>query len=249
MVNYTWDGTAWVKDFDAEWYEKRICLNTATPTFTAANPLIPTFAEVQTWAANLPEKDRLNGTHLVYFIAGQGGDCDTPDYTWVLNKGSQLISLVYKREYNGRVHYLTTKGNDDQALVGYPNHPYKNFDVLLNNHPNYENGDIVHIRPGTYVSNTAIPIINREINLYLEDGVKIINNAPHFLGVNPQIYSSSNISKICIQGNGEIVHQNAGLTRLFMSPYDTEINVKIKKLTLGADSNQSWGFTALSKKS
>jgi len=76
-----------------KWYEKRICLNTATPSFTPANPLMPTLAEVQAWVtANLPEKDRLNGTHVVYFIAGQGGDCDNPDYTWVLNQGSELIT-------------------------------------------------------------------------------------------------------------------------------------------------------------
>ena len=75
------------------WYEKRICLNTATPSFTPADPLMPTYAEVQAWVtANLTIKQQLNGTHVVYFIAGQGGDCDTPDYTWVLNQGSELVT-------------------------------------------------------------------------------------------------------------------------------------------------------------
>ena len=91
--NYTFDGTDWVLDFVDEWFEKRICLNTATPTFTPSNLLMPTVAEVQAWTlANVAEKDRLNGTHVVYFIAGQGGDCENPDYTWVLNKGSELVT-------------------------------------------------------------------------------------------------------------------------------------------------------------
>ena len=91
--SYTWDGAAWIPDFQQTWAEQRICLNTATPTFTPANLLMPTVAEVQAWTlANLTEKQRLNGTHVVYFIAGQGGDCDNPDYTWVLNQGSELVT-------------------------------------------------------------------------------------------------------------------------------------------------------------
>ena len=93
VVSYTWDGAAWIPDFQQTWSEQRICLNTATPTFTPANLLMPTVAEVQAWTlANLTEKQRLNGTHVVYFIAGQGGDCDNPDYTWVLNQGSELVT-------------------------------------------------------------------------------------------------------------------------------------------------------------
>jgi hypothetical protein len=91
VVNYTWDGSVWGLDFVNDWFEKRVCLNTSG--FTAANPLMPTLLEVQTWVtANVSEKDRLNGTHVVYFIPTQGGDCDNPDYTWVLNKGSELVT-------------------------------------------------------------------------------------------------------------------------------------------------------------
>lgn len=75
------------------WYEKRICLNTAAPVFVPVDPLLPTWAEANTWAtANLSIKERTNGTHLNYFIPGEGGSCDIPDYTWVLNEGSQLVT-------------------------------------------------------------------------------------------------------------------------------------------------------------
>jgi hypothetical protein len=48
---------------------------------------------VQAWAlANLSALERINGTHVVYFIPNQGGDCDNPDYTWVFNKGSELVT-------------------------------------------------------------------------------------------------------------------------------------------------------------
>jgi hypothetical protein len=95
-VDYTWSGAAWVAGVVIDVTEQRICLNTATPVFTPANLLSPTLAEVTAWvtASTLTDVQKLNGTHLDYFIAGQGGSCDNPDYTWVLNEGSLLTTRV-----------------------------------------------------------------------------------------------------------------------------------------------------------
>jgi hypothetical protein len=95
-VDYTWNGAAWVAGVVIDVTEQRFCLNTATPVFTPANLLLPTLAEVTAWvtASTLTDVQKLNGTHLDYFIAGQGGSCDNPDYTWVLNEGSLLVTRV-----------------------------------------------------------------------------------------------------------------------------------------------------------
>ena len=66
--NYTYDGTVWVLDFADEWFEKRICLNTATPPFTPVDPNNPTITEIETWKnANLSLLDQQNGTILTYY--------------------------------------------------------------------------------------------------------------------------------------------------------------------------------------
>jgi hypothetical protein len=50
------------------WYEKRICLNTATPSFTPADPNNPTITEIEAWKnANLSLLDQQNGTILTYY--------------------------------------------------------------------------------------------------------------------------------------------------------------------------------------
>ena len=68
VVNYTWNGSAWVVDFVEQWYEQRVCLNTATPAFIPADPNNPTIAEVEAWKnANLSLLDQQNGTILTYY--------------------------------------------------------------------------------------------------------------------------------------------------------------------------------------
>lgn len=68
VVNYTWDGVNWIPKFLESWGEKRICLNTATPPFTPADPNNPTITEVEAWKnANLSLLDQQNGTILTYY--------------------------------------------------------------------------------------------------------------------------------------------------------------------------------------
>jgi len=66
--SYTWDGSAWIPDFQQTWAEQRICLNTATPTFTPLDASNPTILEVEAWKnANLSLLDQQNGTILTYY--------------------------------------------------------------------------------------------------------------------------------------------------------------------------------------
>jgi hypothetical protein len=215
-----------------------------------ADPNNPTIAEVEAWKnANLSLLDQQNGTILTYFVPGDGGSCDVPDYTWTLNKGSELITLDNKREYNGRVHYIADKGNDAQALVGYSHNPYKDFYTTLSN-ANFLNGDVAHVRKGNFISTTEIPVINKDIKVYLEEGSIIESTGGHFLGVNnlTYVYNSAETSNISVQGSGEIIHRPTSLTRMFFLPYNSDLNVKLKKLTLSAGSNQAWGISLTNRK-
>ena len=68
VANYTYDGTVWIPDFQQTWAEERICLNTATPTFTPLDASNPTILEVEVWKnANLSLLDQQNGTILTYY--------------------------------------------------------------------------------------------------------------------------------------------------------------------------------------
>ena len=68
VANYTYDGTVWIPDFQQTWAEQRICLNTATPSFTPSDPNNPTITEIETWKnANLSLLDQQNGTILTYY--------------------------------------------------------------------------------------------------------------------------------------------------------------------------------------
>jgi hypothetical protein len=114
VVSYTWDGTAWIPDFQQTWAEQRICLNTAAVAFTPADLNNPLVSEVNAWAtANLTIQQRENGTKLVYFVPGDGGSCDVPDYEWTLNKGSQLVTLSNKRVFNTKTVYVDASSGSD----------------------------------------------------------------------------------------------------------------------------------------
>lgn len=127
-----WDGTNLIFDgFQKieEWYEQRICLNTAAVAFTPADLNNPLVSEVDAWAiANLTLQQRENGTKLVYFVTGDGGSCDVPDYEWTLNKGSQLVTLSNKEEKTNAITYVDNiKGSDIIGKKQYPNFPFKTF--------------------------------------------------------------------------------------------------------------------------
>ena len=247
--NYTFDGSAWVQNFPEAWHEKRICLNTASPTFTPVDPNNPTITEVEAWKnANLSLLDQTNGTQLVYFVPGDGGSCDNPDFTWTLNKGSELITLSNKRIFNTKTVYVDAgSGSDVTGKRGYREFPFKTLNAAVNE---IETNEVLHVFPGTYNLTNVIDVLNRDINIHLENGVVLNNTAGHFLGnytwqTGP--YNVGETGSINITGYGELKHQPTSLTRLFLIPYDYSLNVRLKKLELLAGSNQAWGAMAYSK--
>lgn len=167
VVNYTWDGVNWIPKFLESWGEKRICLNTATPPFTPADPNNPTITEVEAWKnANLSLLDQQNGTILTYFVDGDGGSCDVPDYTWTLNKGSELITLDNKRVFNTKTVYVDAgSGSDITGRRGYREYPFKTLNAAIAVLQDY---DLLYVFPGDYTSSINT---NKIINIYCEDGV------------------------------------------------------------------------------
>lgn len=118
VVNYTWDGVNWIPKFLESWGEKRICLNTATPPFTPVDPNNPTITEVEAWKnANLSLLDQQNGTILTYFVPGDGGSCEDSDFIWVLNKGSELITLFKNRVKQSWVKELNLEQYSNRELL------------------------------------------------------------------------------------------------------------------------------------
>jgi hypothetical protein len=167
VVSYTWDGTTWVQDFEQTWGEQRICLNTVAPAFTPTDVNNPTVAEVDAWAiANLTIQQRENGTKLVYFVAGDGGSCDVPDYEWTLNKGSQLVTLSNKRVFNTKTVYVDAgSGSDVTGRRGYREFPFKTLNEGITA---ALEGDLLYVFPGDYIQSTPI---TKWINIHCENGV------------------------------------------------------------------------------
>lgn len=165
--NYTYDGTVWIPDFQQTWAEQRICLNTATQTFTPLDANNPTTLEVETWKnANLGLTQQTNGTILTYFVPGDGGSCDVPDFTWTLNKGSELITLVSKRVFNTKTVYVDAgSGSDITGRRGYREYPFKTLNAAIAVLQDY---DLLYVFPGDYTSSINT---NKIINIYCEDGV------------------------------------------------------------------------------
>jgi hypothetical protein len=167
VVSYTWDGTTWVQDFEQTWGEQRICLNTVAPAFTPTDVNNPTVAEVDAWAiANLTIQQRENGTKLVYFVAGDGGSCDVPDYEWTLNKGSQLVTLSNKRVFNTKTVYVDAgSGSDVTGRRGYRDFPFKTLNEGITA---ALEGDLLYVFPGDYIQTETI---TKAVNIYCENGV------------------------------------------------------------------------------
>lgn len=164
-------------------YEKRLCINTivSDPATIFADIMNPTHAEVQAWTvANVDLCEQLNGTHLVYFVDGQGGSCDDPDYIWVLNQGSALITDVHSRNYNSKILYVDPSGNNSTAKRGYPSYPYRDPWAAR---AASKSGDKIHVHAGVYTYGdigsgadfeSATPTLFKdELHYHLEDGVYI----------------------------------------------------------------------------
>ena len=226
--------------------ESKIDLNTELPLLTPLDTNNPTTAEVQAWAtANLTGTDLTNGTQLIY-NAPSGGDAANPDYTWTVNNG--VVTLSNKRVFNTKTVYVDAgSGSDVTGKRGYREFPFKTFDAAINN---IQTNEVVSILPNTYTSNTVVNVLNRDINIHLENGVTLSNVAGHFIGnytwpTGP--YNVGEVGNINITGYGNLIHQPTSLTRLFLIPYDYSLNVRLKKLELKAGSNQAWGAMAYSK--
>ncbi len=177
VVSYTWDGTTWVQDFEQTWGEQRLCLNTVAPAFTPVDLNNPTIVEVEAWAtANLTIQQRENGTQLVYFVAGDGGSCDNPDYIWTLNKGSQLVTLSNKRVFNTKTVYVDAgSGSDVTGRRGYREFPFKTIDAAI---AATQTGDLLKVFPGDY---TQTATIQNLINIDCDNGVNWLVNTTTFI--------------------------------------------------------------------
>jgi hypothetical protein len=179
VVHYTWDGTVWNIDFIEDRAELRFCLNTVSG-FTPADVNNPTTAEVEAWKnANLTLQQQTNGTILTYFVPGDGGSCDNPDYIYTLNKGSQLVTLTNKRVFNTKTVYVDAgSGSDVTGRKGYREFPFKTIDAAI---AATQTGDLLKVFPGTYTQTTTIQNL---INIDCDNGVdwtftgNFFNNTP-----------------------------------------------------------------------
>jgi hypothetical protein len=143
-------------------------------TLIPADPNNPTITEVEAWTnANLSLLDQQNGTTLTYFVSGDGGSCDVPDYTWTLNKGSELITLDNKRVFNTKTVYVDAgSGSDITGRRGYREYPFKTLNAAIAVLQDY---DLLYVFPGDYTSSINT---NKIINIYCEDGVNWLYTAP-----------------------------------------------------------------------
>jgi hypothetical protein len=142
-------------------------------TLIPADPNNPTITEVEAWKnANLSLLDQQNGTTLTYFVPGDGGSCDVPDYTWTLNKGSELITLDNKRVFNTKTVYVDAgSGSDVTGRRGYREYPFKTLNAAI---PVLQDYDLLYVFPGDYTSSINT---NKIINIYCEDGVNWLYTA------------------------------------------------------------------------
>lgn len=133
--------------------EERICLNTSTPVLTPVDLNNPLVSEVDLWAiANLTTKQRENGTKLVYFVSGDGGSCDVPDYEWTLNGGE--VTLSNKRVFNSKTVYVDAgSGSDVTGRRGYREYPFKTLDAAI---AVLQDGDLLKVFPGDYTQGVPI---------------------------------------------------------------------------------------------
>jgi len=133
---YYWDGDSWTQTTSEQalldgLIEERVCLNTAVPTFTPLDVNNPTTTEVQAYVTtNLTSLQLDNGTQVTWFVTGNGGSCDNPDFVWTLSDGQAIFSN--KRIFNTRTVYVdSNSGSDVTGRRGYQEFPFKTLTVLL----------------------------------------------------------------------------------------------------------------------
>lgn len=172
---YLWDGSNWVLEFSED-IELRFCLNNVGG-FSPLDTNNPTTAEVETWKnANLNLVQQTSGTILTYYVPGDGGSCDVPDFTWTLNKGSELITLVSKRVFNTKTVYVDVgSGSDVTGRRGYREFPFKTLDAAI---AVTQTGDLLKVFTGDYTQSVTIPVL---INIDCENGVNWLVNTATFI--------------------------------------------------------------------
>lgn len=194
-VHYTWDGSNWILEYSEDNVELRFCLN-SVGGFSPLDPNNPTTAEVETWKnANLGLVQQTSGTILTYFVPGDGGSCENPDYTWTLNKGSELITLSNKRVFNTKTVYVDAgSGSDVTGRRGYREFPFKTHAAAM---VAYQSGDVLKIQNSDltlapYTTNSA------EIKYDLGYGVKTISSS---------LFPTTQISpqKVFIKSDGKLL--------------------------------------------
>lgn len=197
IVYYRWDGNQWIRIFISSNVESRICLNTVTPPFIPLDTKNPTTQEVQTWAnANLTTLQRTNGTQLVYYVDGDGGSCDNPDYIWTLNQGSELITLSNKRVFASKIVYVDAdSGSDVTGRRGYREFPFKTLDAAI---AVLEDADeLIHNSSGEIFSGTNIaPSLS---NYYFDFEKDITLSGLRFIGTGLPAPSSGVAKNISIK--------------------------------------------------
>lgn len=188
---YVWNGSEYItSDIDAL-PESRICLNTATPAFAPLDTNNPTTAEVESYVTT--NGISTDGTQLVYFVNGDGGSCDNPDYTWTVN-GAE-VTLSNKRVFNTKTVYVDVgSGSDVTGRRGYREFPFKTHAAAM---VAYQSGDVLKIQNSDltlapYTANSA------EIKYDLGYGVKTISSS---------LFPTTQISpqKVFIKSDGKLL--------------------------------------------
>ena len=221
------DGYSVIVQNDYRWkcitcsVEERICLNNANPLIVVADINNPTAAEVQTWAsANLTTVQKTNGTILTYYI---DGDCDNPDYTWVLNKGSELITLVDKRVKTSNTIYVDNiRGSDIEGHRNYFDQPFKTFTQALTQ---YNDGDwIKYWNTDETISGININPTKTTFNFDYGDGnITIAGSGNAIIGSGDFIDTS--IKKALIKSNGILT-----INKRFIGHRNISININAKDI-------------------
>ncbi len=144
-------------------FESESLINTITFPADLNNP---TTEEVEIWAdANLTQHQKDNGTQLTYYVDGDGGSNESPDFVWTLNKENG-ITLSNKRVFNSKTVYVDAgSGSDVTGKRGYREFPFKTLDAAI---PECKSGDTLYVFPGDYTS-TVQAIV--PFNIYCEYGV------------------------------------------------------------------------------
>lgn len=154
-------------------------VETSSPNSTSSigSPNNPTTQEIESYvtANNIDT----NGTQLVYFVEGDGGSCDNPDYIWTVNGDD--ITLSNKRVFNTKTVYVDAgSGSDVTGRRGYREFPFKTLNAAI---AVTQTGDLLKVFPGDYTQTTTIQNL---INIDCDNGVNWdINLSTEFFNTTP----------------------------------------------------------------